>query len=92
MLRILIIGNTNDSHHLLSDVAVEHTGSDLLFCDLRTCEATKISSGSSAKSDVADSQVPRDWKQVVDIPVKDATTQSEIFEAAEKMVIEQARA
>ena len=30
MPRILVTGNTNDSHHLLSDVAVEHTGSDLL--------------------------------------------------------------
>jgi hypothetical protein len=44
-----------------------------------------------SESDVADSQAPRDWKQVVDIPVKDATTQSGIFEAAEKIVIEHAR-
>jgi hypothetical protein len=45
-----------------------------------------------SESDLADSQAPRDWKHIVDMPVKDTTTQSGIFEAAEKIVIEQARA
>ncbi len=51
MLRILIIGNTNDSHHLLPDVAVEHTGSDLLFGALRTLKTAKMLVSGTAMAD-----------------------------------------
>ncbi len=51
MLRILITGNTNDSHRLLSDVAVERTGSDLLFSALRTFKTAKEPVSSTAMAD-----------------------------------------
>ncbi len=40
---------------------------------------------SLSESDAADSQAPRNWKLVVEEPVRDRSTPSHVFAAAEKM-------